>query len=498
MIKRLRKHFATDSSKDYYITGAPQCPYPDAMLGTVLDAVEFDAVNVQFYNNYCSTTSSSFNFETWDTWAKETSPNSNVKVLLGVPGSNTAAGSGYVAYNALEPIVQELYSTYSSFGGVTLWDASASYENKDVSPNYQVTVAGLVHGLSDDNDHGNGGDDEATTSITKKSTGSTKTTSHHKSTSISVSNSAFTTATTDSNKSSRTRESSKTKSTKLTSTMPEITKTTSDRTKSSKTTSNRTKSTNSKSNKSKSTTSKITMSKSTKTRSTKKSKSNQSKHAITKAKPTKTLTSTTFESTNSPISCVTSASKCSIEGQVACSGNLFATCNNGKWVLRSCPSSLTCFSTTDGSSIYCGQGTNSGICPNAKSNLLVEATSFSTTFKKPSFVGPTAKPYKCGRVVAQFSVIKSESGSFEAVINARRLDRRSFGDTVIVSFKVADSIKITSVSEGKVTQTGNQVKVQYRGGNGKTMVAIIGIEGEIASGGGIFVAPNANSMKFSS
>lgn len=486
MIKRLRKHFTTDSSKDYYITGAPQCPYPDAMLGTVLDAVEFDAVNVQFYNNYCSTTSSSFNFETWDTWAKETSPNSNVKVLLGVPGSNTAAGSGYVAYNALEPIVQELYSTYSSFGGVTLWDASASYENKDVSPNYQVTVAELVHGLSDDNDNGNGGDDEATASITKKSTRSTKTTSHYKSTSISVSNSAFTTATTDSNKSSRTRKSIKTKSTKLTSTMPQITKTTSDRTKPSKTTSNKTKTTNSKSTKSKSTTSKITM-----------SKSNQSKHATTKAKSTKTLTSTTFESTNSPISCVTSASKCSIEGQVACSGNLFATCNNGKWVLRSCPSSLTCFSTTDGSSIYCGQGTNSGTCPNAKSNLLVEATSFSTTFKKPSFVGPTAKPYKSGRVVAQFSVIKSESGSFEAVINARRLDRRSFGDTVIVSFKVADSIKITSVSEGKVTQTGNQVKVQYRGGNGKTMVAIMGIEGEIASGG-IFVAPNANSMKFSS
>lgn len=496
MIKRLRKHFTTDSSKDYYITGAPQCPYPDAMLGTVLDAVEFDAVNVQFYNNYCSTTSSSFNFETWDTWAKKTSPNSNVKVLLGVPGSNTAAGSGYVAYDALEPIVQELYSTYSSFGGVTLWDASASYENKDVLPNYQATVAELVHGLSDDSDNGNGGDDEATTSITKKSIRSTKTTSHYKSTSISVSNLAFTTATTDSNKSSRTRKSNKTKSTKLTSTMPEITKATSNRTKPSKTASNKTKTTNSKSTKSKFITSEITMSKSTKTRSTK-SKSNQSKHTTTKAKSTKTLTSTTFESTNSPISCVTNASKCSIEGQVACSGNLFATCNNGKWVLRSCPSSLTCFSTTDGSSIYCGQGTNSGTCPNAKSNLLVEATSFSTTFKKPSFVGPTAKPYKSGRVVAQFSVIKSESGSFEAVINARRLDQKSFGDTVIVSFKVADSVKITSVSEGKVTQTGNQVKVQYRGGSGKTMVAIMGIEGEIASGG-IFVAPNANSMKFSS
>lgn len=32
----------------YYITAAPQCPYPDGNLGTVLNAVEFDAIYVQF------------------------------------------------------------------------------------------------------------------------------------------------------------------------------------------------------------------------------------------------------------------------------------------------------------------------------------------------------------------------------------------------------------------------------------------------------------------
>ena len=32
----------------YYITAAPQCPFPDAYLGTVLNAVGFDAVYVQF------------------------------------------------------------------------------------------------------------------------------------------------------------------------------------------------------------------------------------------------------------------------------------------------------------------------------------------------------------------------------------------------------------------------------------------------------------------
>jgi chitinase len=121
MVKQLRSHFKKDNSRDYYITAAPQCPYPDAMLGTALDEVEFDAVNVQFYNNYCSTTSSSFNFDTWDDWAKNKSPNKDVKILLGIPGSKEAAGTGYVPFKSLEPIVKDVHKKYSSFGGIMIW-----------------------------------------------------------------------------------------------------------------------------------------------------------------------------------------------------------------------------------------------------------------------------------------------------------------------------------------------------------------------------------------
>lgn len=32
----------------YYITGSPQCPFPDANLGPTLNAVGFDAIYVQF------------------------------------------------------------------------------------------------------------------------------------------------------------------------------------------------------------------------------------------------------------------------------------------------------------------------------------------------------------------------------------------------------------------------------------------------------------------
>ncbi|KAI9490713.1 glycoside hydrolase superfamily, partial [Zychaea mexicana] len=139
LVKTLRTLYASDSSKQYYVTAAPQCPFPDAILGSVIDGAEFDAVYVQFYNNYCSP-SGNFNFEAWQNWATQTSPNKNVKVLLGIPGSPTAAGSGYQTIDQLVPILQKI-SQYSSFGGVSVWDASQSYSNTQASPNFAAALA---------------------------------------------------------------------------------------------------------------------------------------------------------------------------------------------------------------------------------------------------------------------------------------------------------------------------------------------------------------------
>ncbi|PFH47073.1 carbohydrate-binding module family 5 protein [Amanita thiersii Skay4041] len=128
-VKRLRSH-ANGSGKRYYITAAPQCPFPDAFFGPVLNAVGFDAVYVQFYNNYCSNANpGSWNFGTWDDWAKNTSPNKNVKIYIGAPASAPAAGSGYVDAATLGNLAKQARSQYSSFGGVMLWDASQAYGN---------------------------------------------------------------------------------------------------------------------------------------------------------------------------------------------------------------------------------------------------------------------------------------------------------------------------------------------------------------------------------
>ncbi|KAI7974648.1 hypothetical protein EIK77_003796 [Talaromyces pinophilus] len=132
----LRSLMDADTSKKYYLTAAPQCVYPDAADNQMLDgAVKFDAIWVQFYNNYCGVnnyvagaSTQNYNFETWDTWAKNTSANPDVKVFVGVPGNTGAAGTGYLSASALQPVL-EYSATFSSFGGVMIWDASQAYAN---------------------------------------------------------------------------------------------------------------------------------------------------------------------------------------------------------------------------------------------------------------------------------------------------------------------------------------------------------------------------------
>ncbi|KAJ7113572.1 glycoside hydrolase superfamily, partial [Mycena epipterygia] len=119
------------ASKPYYVTAAPQCPFPDAHIGSALDTANFDAVYVQFYNNNCGVAfaaTADWDYSTWDTWAKTVSPNPNVKVFIGAPAS-PSAGGGYVDATTLGSIALQTRAQYSSFGGVMLWDASQAYGN---------------------------------------------------------------------------------------------------------------------------------------------------------------------------------------------------------------------------------------------------------------------------------------------------------------------------------------------------------------------------------
>ncbi|KJZ79439.1 hypothetical protein HIM_00908 [Hirsutella minnesotensis 3608] len=131
---RLRSLMDSAGGKKFYLTAAPQCVFPDAAVGATLDAVPFDLLMIQFYNNWCgvsnfqpgAATQDAFNFDVWDRWAKQ-SKNPNIKAMLGIP-ANSGAGGGYTRGDKLQAAIQ--YSrNFSSFGGVMMWDMSQLYAN---------------------------------------------------------------------------------------------------------------------------------------------------------------------------------------------------------------------------------------------------------------------------------------------------------------------------------------------------------------------------------
>ncbi|KAF9306794.1 coq1 putative hexaprenyl diphosphate synthase [Mortierella antarctica] len=128
-VDTLRAKFSSaGSGRKYYITAAPQCPYPDQATKDALQSSWFDLVWVQFYNNYCGVHSfgtDQFNFDTWNTWATTVSLNKNVRILLGVPGGPGAAGTGVIDAVQLNTILGAVRSS-SNFGGVMMWDAGVA------------------------------------------------------------------------------------------------------------------------------------------------------------------------------------------------------------------------------------------------------------------------------------------------------------------------------------------------------------------------------------
>lgn len=131
----------------YYISGAPQCVYPDASLGDALENGYFDFVFVQFYNNPCGVDKGDgFNWDTWKDYAAS-AKNSNVKIYLGIPASSSAAGSGYSLPSAIETIVSGIKDD-SCFGGIMMWDASQAFSNEVDGSTYCAAMKSILGGSS--------------------------------------------------------------------------------------------------------------------------------------------------------------------------------------------------------------------------------------------------------------------------------------------------------------------------------------------------------------
>lgn len=106
-----------------YLTAAPQCPFPDKLLGSALNTGLFDYVWIQFYNNPACQYSSSGGgvnslLSSWNRWTTSIKAG---RIFLGLPAAPAAAGSGYIPPNVLTSQILPVIKKSPKYGGVMLW-----------------------------------------------------------------------------------------------------------------------------------------------------------------------------------------------------------------------------------------------------------------------------------------------------------------------------------------------------------------------------------------
>ncbi|QLG74352.1 hypothetical protein HG535_0G02360 [Zygotorulaspora mrakii] len=148
LVDELRSLFP-QGSKQYYISAAPQCPYPDASVGNAMQNADIDFAFIQFYNNYCNV-DRMFNWDTWIEYAQTVSPNKNIKLYLGLPGAATAAGSGYISdLSLVKKTIQDISSS-EYFGGIAMWDASQAFSNQVDGESYVAQIKNILEDNTQD------------------------------------------------------------------------------------------------------------------------------------------------------------------------------------------------------------------------------------------------------------------------------------------------------------------------------------------------------------
>lgn len=183
LVNKLRELFK-EGSKPYYISAAPQCPYPDASVGELLTNSEVDFAFIQFYNNYCNV-DKQFNWNEWENYATTMSPNPSIKLFLGLPGSPTAASSGFISsLNLLKETIDSIKGS-ANFGGISIWDASQAFTYEIDGKNYIENIEALLN-------------DKISSSISSSSSSGSSSSASSSTTSFLASSSNFTSSSTTS------------------------------------------------------------------------------------------------------------------------------------------------------------------------------------------------------------------------------------------------------------------------------------------------------------
>lgn len=152
-ISALRSTFTGDETKQYYISGAPQCVRPDASIP--LAAMQtMDFVFVQFYNNAmagCDIGQPGF-IDSLKAWSNDLSGNSTAagkgpKLYIGAPACEECAGKGYLEpANMTSVIKSAMKAGIGNLGGVMLWDGSEAKNNTGAEGDYLKVVKSALSG----------------------------------------------------------------------------------------------------------------------------------------------------------------------------------------------------------------------------------------------------------------------------------------------------------------------------------------------------------------
>lgn len=131
----LRSNFAASTTKDYYLSSAPQCPFPD--LSNPQEVVLLcDFVFVQFYNNKpCEIGSAGFvdSVELWSAALTKSSLSPQPKLYIGAPSWSLAGPSAYANIGSpkgMHGVAQQVKALgLPNLGGLMYWDGPESTLN---------------------------------------------------------------------------------------------------------------------------------------------------------------------------------------------------------------------------------------------------------------------------------------------------------------------------------------------------------------------------------
>ncbi|KAI6869573.1 glycoside hydrolase, partial [Hortaea werneckii] len=149
--------YPQDSSKQYYISGSPQCVIPDPHFTTVMAEAYFDFLWIQFYNTpQCSARAGVNNLNgqgnndiTFSGWENSPSRNVDIKLYLGLPADEAAANddSYYLSLSEAQQLLSE-FATDAKFGGVMLWEATYDMNNTICDSPYSYWIKKILNAVT--------------------------------------------------------------------------------------------------------------------------------------------------------------------------------------------------------------------------------------------------------------------------------------------------------------------------------------------------------------